>query len=303
MQGVHSIMNREPDWALWRSFSAVVANGSLSAAARELGISQPTVGRHIETLEADLGLTLFERTLSGLKPNVSALRIYEPVAQAQASLAEAAILAEGAQLDFGGTVRITASAVTSNYVLPRLLLPIRERYPAIALEIVPTDSSENLLLREADIAIRMFRPTQLELVTRHLGDIPILPTAHERYLARRGTPQTVADLTGHDLIGLDRSDLIIAHAQSMGFPLRREDFILRTDDQTHMWELLKAGLGVGFGQASLIAETPGMVALPLDLAIPPLPVWLTTHRELFTSHRIRAIYDALADGLVSYIKG
>lgn len=295
-------MNREPDWALWRSFSAVVANGSLSAAARELGISQPTVGRHIETLEADLGLTLFERTLSGLKPNPSALRIYEPVVQAQASLAEAAILAESAQLDYGGTVRITASAVTSNFVLPKLLLPIRERYPAIALEIVPTDSSENLLLREADIAVRMFRPTQLELVTRHLGDIAILPTAHESYLARRGAPRSIADLTQHELIGFDRSDLITAHARSLGMSLRREDFILRTDDQPLMWELLKAGLGIGFGQANLIAETDGMVALPFDLAIPPLPVWLTTHRELFTSHRIRAIYDALAEGLVSYIK-
>jgi DNA-binding transcriptional LysR family regulator len=111
-------MNREPDWALWRSFSAVVANGSLSAAARELGISQPTVGRHIETLEYNLGLTLFERTLNGLKPNTTALRLYEPVAQAQAALAEAAIMAEGAQADYGGTVRITASAVISNYVLP-----------------------------------------------------------------------------------------------------------------------------------------------------------------------------------------
>src|SRR5690349_8601159 len=125
-------MNREPDWALWRSFSAVVANGSLSAAARELGISQPTVGRHIETLEADLGLVLFERSLTGLKPNVTALRIYEPVAQAQASLAEAAIMAEGAQDDLGGTVRITASVVISNYVLPAMLVPIRQLYPRIA---------------------------------------------------------------------------------------------------------------------------------------------------------------------------
>jgi DNA-binding transcriptional LysR family regulator len=259
-------MNREPDWALWRSFSAVVANGSLSGAARELGISQPTVGRHIETLEADLGLALFERGLTGLKPNVTALRLYEPVAQAQASLAEAAIMAEGAQDDLGGTVRITASVVISNYVLPALLVP-----------------------------------TQLELVTRHLGKLPIIPTAHQDYLARRGTPAKAEDLYGHDMIGLDRSDLIIAHARSIGLPLVREQFLVRTDDQAQMWELLKAGLGIGFAQASLVRSTPGMVALPLDLAIPPLEVWLTTHRELFTSHRIRAIYDALAEGLSTYI--
>ncbi|MGB3337785.1 MAG: LysR family transcriptional regulator [Devosia sp.] len=297
-------MNREPDWALWRSFSAVVANGSLSAAARDLGISQPTVGRHIETLEADLGLVLFERSLTGLKPNTAALRIYEPVAHAQASLAEAAIMAEGAQDDFGGTVRITASVVISNYVLPAMLLPIRQRYPRIAIETVPSDSAENLLLREADIAIRMFRPTQLELVTRRLGELPIIATAHADYLARRGTPVTIPELFSHDMIGLDRSDLIIAHARRVGLPpLSRDNFVLRSDDQTHMWELLKAGLGIGFAQASLVHSTPGMVALPLDLAIPPLEVWLTTHRELFTSHRIRAIYDALAEGLDAYING
>jgi DNA-binding transcriptional LysR family regulator len=296
-------MNREPDWALWRSFAAVVANGSLSAAARELGISQPTVGRHIETLEADLGLALFERSLNGLKPNATALRLYEPVTQAQSALAEAAIMAAGAQDDFGGTVRITASAIISNYVLPRLLLPIRARYPRIALEIVPSDSAENLLLREADIAIRMFRPTQLELVTRRLGELPIVPTAHQDYLARRGTPATIAELFSHELIGFDRSDLIIAHARSLGLPLTREHFVLRSDDQPHLWELVKAGLGIGFGQLSLVQATPGMVALPVDLSIPPLEVWLTTHRELFTSHRIRAIYDALAEGLLTLMKG
>lgn len=294
-------MNREPDWALWRSFSAVVANGSLSAAARALGISQPTVGRHIETLEADLGLILFERSLSGLKPNATALRLHAPVTRAQAALAEAAIMAEGAQDDFGGTVRITASTVMSNYVLPGLLGPIRQLYPRIALELVPSDSSENLLLREADIAIRMFRPTQLELVTRRLGDIAIVPAARVDYLARRGTPATIAALFEHDLIGLDRSDLIIAHARTLGLALTREHFALRSDEQTHMWELIKAGLGIGFAQANLVAATPGMVALPLDLGFPPLEIWLTTHRELFTSRRIRAIYDALAAGLGAYL--
>ena len=296
-------MNREPDWALWRSFAAVVAHGSLSAGARELGISQPTIGRHIETLEYDLGVTLFERTLSGLKPNSTALRLYEPVATAQVALAQAAIMAEGAQADYGGSVRITASTIISNYVLPALLLPIRQRYPNIALEIVPSDSTENLLLREADIAIRMFRPSQLELVTRHLGNLPLRPTAHRDYLARRGTPRTVAELHTHDLIGLDRSDALIAHSRAVGIPLRREDFRLRTDDQCHLWELMKAGLGIGFAQVGLIENTPGMVALPIDLKIPPLEVWLTTHKELFTSHRIRAIYDVLSEGLVSYING
>lgn len=295
-------MNREPDWSLWRSFAAVIEHGSLSAAARALKSSQPTIGRHVELLEAQLGLELFERSLSGLKPNETALKLYGPVTRAQTALAEAGMIAEGAQDETGGTVRITASAMISNYVLPEILVSIRALYPRIALEIVPSDSAENILMREADIAVRMFRPTQLELVTRHLGDIPIVPVAHERYLARRGRPASIGELWQHDLLGFDRSDAIIAHARTLGFTLTRENFVLRSDDQPHLWELLRAGLGIGFGQSNLVRRTPGLVALPLPLAIPDLPVWLTTHRELFTSHRIRAVYDALAAGLSAYIE-
>lgn len=280
----------------------MVAEGSLSGAARALSISQPTVGRHVEALEAALSLPLFERTLGGLKANAAALQLYEPVRQAQAALAEATMRAAGAQEDAGGTVRITASAMISNYVLPEMLAEIRTLHPTIAIETVPSDSAENLLMREADIAVRMFRPTQLELVTRHLGDIPLVAVAHERYLARRGTPADLTSLFGHDMIGFDRSDGIIAHARSLGIPLTRDSFAVRSDDQTHLWELIRAGLGIGFGQANLVRRTPGLVILPIELGIPPLPVWLTTHRELFTSHRIRAIYDALADGLSAYIK-
>jgi DNA-binding transcriptional LysR family regulator len=296
-------MNREPDWALWRSFAAVIAEGSLSAAARALGISQPTVGRHIETLEADLGLTLFDRALNGLKPNAVALRLYEPVQQAQTALARAAMTAVGAQDEAGGTVRLTASAMIANYVLPEILVGIRARYPRIALEIVPSDSAENLLMREADIALRMFRPTQLELVTRHLGDLRLVAIAHESYLARRGRPATLDDLLDHDLLGFDRSDAILHHIKAIGLSASRDNFALRSDNQPHLWELLKAGLGIGFGQENLARRTPGLVVLPIEMQAPPLPIWLTTHRELFTSHRIRAIYDALADGLLAYIAG
>jgi len=296
-------MNREPDWALWRSFAGVVEHGSLSGAARALGLSQPTIGRHIETLEADLGLPLFERSLTGLKPNATALRLYEPVRHARQHLADASILAEGAQQVEAGTVRITASAMISSYVLPNILADIRALHPLIALESIPSDSSENLLMREADIAVRMFRPTQLELVTRHLGDITIVPVAHERYLARRGRPTNLTELWTHDLIGFDRSDAMIQHARQLGHGVSRDQFVIRSDDHAHLWELLKAGLGIGFGQANLVPITPGLVALPIDMNIPPLPIWLTTHRELFTSTRIRAIYDALASGLAGYING
>jgi DNA-binding transcriptional LysR family regulator len=291
----------EPDWSLWRSFAAVVEHGSLSAAARHLGMTQPTMGRHVEELERTLGVGLFERTLQGLKPTDTALKLYEPVAGAQRALAEAAIMAEGSTGELSGTVRITSSEVISHYVLPPILRDVREAFPQIALELVPSNSVENLLLREADIAIRMFRPTQLELIARKLGAIPLVATAHEVYLARRGTPQTPDQLRQHDLIGFDRSELFTAGAGRLGFNVTRADFLVRTDSQTAMWELVKAGLGISFAQAGLIKTTPGMVPLLPGFGPPPLEVWLTTHRELFTSRRIRAIHDRLGEGLTQYL--
>jgi DNA-binding transcriptional LysR family regulator len=290
----------EPDWALWRSFAAVVAEGSLSAAARRIGYSQPTLGRHIETLEQQLGVALFDRTLQGLKPTETALRLYQPVAQAQEKLAEAALVAEGATGDLEGTVRITASTVVSHYVLPPMLRTIREEFPGVALELVPSDSIENLLLREADIAVRMVRPTQLELIAKKVGDLPLVATAHASYLGARGAPASPADLASHTLIGFDRDDQLLRGAKALGFDLKRADFALRTDSQTAIWELLKAGLGLGFAQLGMVRDTPGMRELLPMLKIPPLEVWLATHRELFLSPRIRAIYDRLAAGLADY---
>ncbi len=289
----------EPDWTLWHSFAAVVSEGSLSGAARRLGLSQPTLGRHVEALELALGVTLFERTREGLKPTEAGLRIYEPVVAAHGALGAARAIAEGQSLELTGSVRITASDVFSHYVLPDLLAPIRRAYPDVALELVPSDSVENLLMREADIAIRMFRPTQLDLVTRHIADLPLVCCAHERYLSRHGRPEKPADLLDHDLIGLDRQDLVIEGARANGLVVSRSDFVLRTDSQTLGWELVRAGLGIGFAQQNLVRETEGIEALLPNLVIPSLAIWLTTHRELFTSRRIRAIYDALAAALAA----
>jgi DNA-binding transcriptional LysR family regulator len=291
----------EPDWSLWRSFAAVVAEGSLSGAARNLGLSQPTLGRHVETLERALGVKLFDRTQQGLRPTETALRLFEPVAAARRAFAEAALMADGTSTALSGTIRITASTVTAHYVLPPLLRDLRRELPQIAIELVPSDTAENLLLREADIAVRMFRPTQLELITRKLGEMPVVTCAHQSYIARRGAPQQVEELLAHDLLGFDRSDLLISAARGMGFALTRDNFIVRTDSQTAMWELLKAGVGVGFAQQGLVLETPGMVPLLPGIRPPPLEVWLTTHRELFTSRRIRVIYDRLGAALTAYL--
>lgn len=294
-------MNENPDWTLWRSFAAVAEHGSLSGAARALGLSQPTLGRHVEALEAALGAKLFERSLSGFRPTVLGLRAYEPVRKAAAALAEAELLAAGSHAELEGSVRITASVVMAHYALPAMLGTLRAEFPAIAIELVPSDSPENLLMREADIAVRMFRPTQLDLITRKLGESPVVACAHEDYLARRGVPGDIEALADHDLVGFDRSDVLIAVARQLGHSLRREDFAFRCDSQSAVWELLRAGLGIGFAQRPIIGRTPGMKAIALPLAIPPLEIWLTSHRELQTARRIRVVYDRLGTLLTDWL--
>ncbi|MDX2053453.1 MAG: LysR family transcriptional regulator [Polyangiaceae bacterium] len=290
------------DWTLWRSFAAVAENGSLSAAARSLGLSQPTLGRHIEALEASLGAPLFERTALGFSPNELGLRAFEPVRKAIAALAEAELVAAGASAALEGSVRITASIVTSHYILPAMLRVLRDEFSSLSFELVPSDSVENLLLREADIAVRMFRPTQLDLITRRLGETRIVPCAHKSYLKARGTPKLPEDLTQHELLGFDRSDVLISTAKKLGMAFKREDFQVRCDSQSTLWQLAQAGLGITFAQEKLIARTPGMVKLDLPIAIPPLQVWLTSHRELYASRRIRTVYDRLGELITEWLK-
>jgi len=148
----------------------------------------------------------------------------------------------------------------------------------------------------------MVRPAQLELIARNIGDLPLTATAHASYLGAHGTPQKPEDLANHALIGFDRDDQLIRGAKALGIAIKRADFALRTDSQTAGWELLKAGLGVGFAQLGMVRDTPGMRELLPMLRIPPLELWLTTHRELFLSPRIRAIYDRLAAGLAAYLQ-
>lgn len=290
----------EPDWFLWRSFLAVMEEGSLSAAARKLGASQPTIGRHIEELENSLSAVLFDRTGRGLNPTPLAHQMLNSVRGAKSALAEAQLMASGSTQMLDGTVRITASQVLSHHILPSILKKARQTYPTIQLEIVPSDSAENLLLREADIAIRMFRPSQLDVVAKKIGLVPLCACAHQSYLDRHGTPETIDDLFGHELLGLDRQEDIIKVARMIGFELKREDFAVRTDSQTAIWQMAAQGLGVSFAQKSLIDSTPGMVRLVPELRIPPMEMWVAAHKEVHRAKRIRVIYDLLAKELIPY---
>jgi DNA-binding transcriptional LysR family regulator len=285
------------DWSLLRSFLAVVETGSLSAAAKRLSVSQPTLGRHIRDLEQALAVTLFTRSARGLEPPEVATALIDD-AGAMGRAAEAlARKAQGRSQELTGTVRVTASFVVANLLLPQIVAQLRQSEPQIQIEIVASDLTQNLLRRDADIAIRMTDPTQPSLLARKLGEAPIGLFGARDYIARRGHPKSLEDLLRHDVIGFDRSDAIIRVYDDNGLAVRRETFPVRCDDQMVAWNLLLAGAGLGFAQRLLAARQPLLEQVELGLRIPALPFWLVMHEEVRTNARVRRVADILGEAL------
>jgi DNA-binding transcriptional LysR family regulator len=293
-----AIQKADFDWALMRAFLAVLDAGSLLGAGRRLRQSQPTLGRHISALEAQLGTALFERTGRGLVPTAAAQAIAVHARQMQAEADALQRTLSSACTDLAGTVRLTASQTVAAYLLPGLLAQLRAEAPEIQIEVVASNEVKNLLRREADIALRMVRPEQDSLITRKIATIDFGAFAHRRYLKAHGIPQTPQALFTHQLIGYDQDRSIIEGFRSYGEPITREHFALRSDDHIVHWQAIRAGLGIGF-VANYVARTDGAVTRVLpNLHIPPLPVWLTTHREIHGNPRIRRVFDFLADASV-----
>ncbi len=283
-----------PDWTLFRSFLSVAETGSLSGAARALKLSQPTLGRHIAELEAALGVVLFTRAARGLVLTDAGAAMLPGARQMRDAVAALAMLAAGREQSLTGTVRLTASRVVSHYLLPPILAELRVQEPGIDIELVPSDSTENLLFREADIALRMYRPTQLNVVTRHLGDLPTAIYAAKSYLDRRGRPQGVEELLALDFVGFDRSDLILRLMAGLGIARRREDFALRCDDQVVYWALVRAGCGIGATQCPIGDADPLVERVAPFVPLPALPVWLTAPEALRQNPRVRRVMDHLS---------
>lgn len=285
------------DWSLVPAFLAVAETGTLSGAARRLGSSQPTLGRQIRALEDQFGTALFIRHPRGLTLSEAGQALLPAARHMQEAAQRMALQAAGQDHALQGVVRITASHVVSHYVLPPILARLRREEPGITIELAPSDSAENLLFREADIALRMFRSTQLDIVTRHLGTLPVAVFASRDYLDRRGRPRTPDDLMRHDLIGYDRSDLILRGMRAAGFPATRDWFALRCDDQAACVELARAGCGIGFVQRHIAERDPALEILELGIDLPGLPVWLAAPQTTRRTPRIARVWDLLAEGL------
>ncbi len=287
-------MNSQFDWSLIRSFLAALDHGSLLGAARALGSTQPTLGRHIAELESQLGVVLFERTGRGLLPTEMAMRLADSARAMEGSADQLVRNVSGAQAGVSGTVRITASQSVACFVMPPVLAQMRTALPEVQVELVASNQVSNLLRREADIALRMVQPDQASLVAKRIAKVTLGTYAHRDYLRRRGTPRQIADLLSHELVGSDRDEAILRAFAGLGYPVGREAFAFRSDDLIAYWEAVRAGLGVGF-LADYLARTDNQLVPLLPMVkIPPIPIWLTVHREIRTSPRIRAVYDFLA---------
>ena len=290
------------NWALVRSFLAILDAGSMKGAARELHAHQPTLSRHVAELEAQLGAPLFERTGTGVVPTAIALAIADDARQMHASaLAMQRILASRSRTTTG-SVRITASHVAAAYLLPPVLAALQTAEPGIAVDLVASDSIANLLRRDADIAVRMLRPTQASLIARKLGTVTIVAAAHESYLQRAGTPRQPADLQHHRLIGYDTHDTITRGFAAAGFLISRDAFAVRTDDQVAYGRLVASGAGIGFVARYNLIHWPGVLPLLPMLNISPLPCWLAVHREVRSTPVIRRVYDFLAESLPAHLE-
>lgn len=285
------------DWSLFKAFLAVADTGSLSGAARQLAQSQPTLGRQIKQLEAELGLTLFERHTRGFALTEAGSGLIAPARAMQAAAAQISLQAAGQDANLSGTVRITASEVVARHVLPSIIAGLRADAPDIQIELVPSDTSENLLFREADIAVRMYRSTQLDVITKHIADVPMGIYAARSYLEQRGVPQVAEDLFDHDLVGYDSDDRIIQAMRMMGWHATRDMFAVRCDDQNTYWELVRRGCGVGFTQQQVGHNEPLVQRLLPQMQIDPLPIWLAAPEAMRTTPRIQRVWQVLEDGL------
>lgn len=290
-------MSREPSWDLYRTFTAVLGEGLLSAAARVLGLTQPTIARHLDALEEVVGTKLFLRTPRGLSPTDTALEL-KPYAELLASTSAAFLrTAEGHSGEVRGSVRISASEVVGVEHLPAILASLHQQHPKLTIELSLSNAIDDLLQRQADIAIRMVPPEQQSLVAKRVGGFRIGLHAHRAYLARKGTPLTMRHLSQHDLIGFDVETAAIRSLLERYPMLNRAAFSLRVDSDIAQLSAIRAGFGIGVCQTVVAAGDPDLVhLLPHEFNI-DLETWVVMHEDLRSSTRCRIVFDALVRAL------
>ncbi|WP_221801529.1 LysR family transcriptional regulator [Oceanobacter mangrovi] len=274
------------DWVC--GFLAVAETRSISLAARQLGISQPTLTRHIRALEQAFDTYLFRRTSQGAELTEQGMALVEPARRMRDAAGEFERLISGQSQTLQGDVRISANELVGFHILPPALVAFRQQHPDVQIELVIENASANLSKREADIALRMFKPEQPDLVASQLADIELGFYASPAYLQQHGRPTSLAELTQHQLIGFDQLTSYLETAREMGFVLKRSDFVIRTDSLEAGRRLMEQGAGIVVMHKILASRMAVEEVLP-DVSLPPLPFWLVAHYDLYSSRRIQVL--------------
>ena len=284
------------DWNQARAFLATALEGSLSAAARKLGQTQPTLSRQVAGLEEDLGVTLFERVGKRLVLTETGNDLVEHVRAMGEAAGLVALGATGRSEAIVGEVRISAGEIVAAHLLPPIIERVRKAHPEINVHVVASNQLSDLLRREADIAIRHVRPEQADLVARKVRDSSAHLYAAKSYLARHGRPKSF-DLTGELFVGSDDNPIFVEVLGKFGILASLESFKATTDSHLVGWEMVRQGLGIGAMIREVGDATPGVEQLLPNLPPIPVPFWLCSHRELTTSRRIRVTFELLAQAL------
>ncbi|MBO6939790.1 MAG: LysR family transcriptional regulator [Deltaproteobacteria bacterium] len=284
------------DWNRARAFLVTAEEGSFSAAARSLNTTQPTIGRQVAALESELDVVLFERVGRGLELTPTGLELLEHV-RAMASHATAlSRVAAGQAVSLNGPVVISAGEVIAAWVLPPIVARIRALHPGITIEIIATNQTSDLGRREADIAVRSYRPTDTALVAKKIRDDRGYLYATPEYLASIGDPTTPAELSRAEFIAFDATDVFMKGLNAMGLSLTPESFPYVCGNQHVQWALITQGAGIGVMMAAIGDADPRVQRASDDLVF-EVPLWLTSHREVRTSRRVRVVFDFLAEAL------
>ena len=283
------------DWTQARAFLAAAETGSFSAAARQLGLTQPTLGRQVAALEEALGVLLFERTARGIVLTQTGLDLLDDVRAMATAADHLALTASGQSQAIAGHVTISTTDLMALLHLPPAFEALRATAPGIDIEIVTANHVSDLRRREADIAIRHVRPDQPDLIARLVNETQGRFYAATDFLDRHGRPETVADLARMDFVGFDDIDRMVGYMNEIGIPVAAQNFRISSANGIVAWDLVKRGFGVGAMVDETAAITEGVECVLPDLAPIPVPIWLVTHRELHSSRRIRVVFDTLAE--------
>ncbi len=285
------------DWNKARAFLVTAEEGSLSAAARALGMAQPTLGRQVDGLEQELGIVLFERVGRGLTLTPSGLELLDHVRDMGEAAGRVSMTALGQSQALEGTICISASETYAAVLLPPIIAKLRIMEPGIQVEIVVANHASDLRRREADIAIRNFRPTESDLIAKKIGDADAVLYATPDYIAKIGNPTKPYDLRHAEFVNMDHGGMMIKGLNTLGLGLTEANFPLLTESYLVMWELVRQGAAIGILDAHIGDADPVVRRVLPDLEPLVFPIWLVSHRELTTSRRIRRVYDFLSEEL------